>query len=422
MTQSFGEIEFPFFHRWFDVIFVLSACASIVGHMVVYALRQARNSGFSKAEKVAFKSSRMEVRFDGDGDAVDRDQYGDDDDEDGDDDRFDDDGRALAAGGAAVAAGSRSSSGVGGGGGTSPLPSPRTGSGSSGSGRAHASGLFSGTGELARRRGASSWAMPRDADEDADAAARIVGSGGAAAAHLLDTPLAPGRDGHHHHDGVTVAHRSPKRPRSVLLMKTPSHGSSAAAAAGGVGAGGGASMGGGDSGSGDSSSGGSSVGGIVARILQPGPLSPRNLTRTLSSSLSTGSEGSELSHGDAGFAAAKRQLLTSSSSGGAASAAAGSSHHQRAAASGSSSRAAAAAAAAAASASSSFFGSGSSGSPSYGGAGPHASLSATAPPMQRSASGPAGESTSLPGGRVDRRAQREALFSRAGRGTRSKIP
>ncbi len=34
-----GEVEFSFFHRWFDVIFVLSACASIVSFMITNALQ-----------------------------------------------------------------------------------------------------------------------------------------------------------------------------------------------------------------------------------------------------------------------------------------------------------------------------------------------------------------------------------------------
>lgn len=416
VTQSFGEIEFPFFHRWFDVIFVLSACASIVGHMVVYALRQARNSGFSREEKDAFRSGRMDVRFDDDPD----DEYEDEEEEEEDD--HDDVAAALIGGpsGAGAAAGTSSS------GRASPAPSPRTGSGGStssgfGSGLAqgHSSGLFSGAGDLARRRGTANWTLPRDADEDADAAARIVSSGGAAAAHLLDTP-----HGERHHDGSSgggMPQRSPRRQRSKLLLKTPSHRDAAAAAsAGGAGAGfGGVSMGGGGDGSasGDSSSGGSAVGSLMARLLHQ-PLSPRNITRTLSTSLSTGSDGSD--GGDAGFAAAKRQLLSSGSSAGSAAGSVagpltrGAASRGAAAAAGSPSYPAASAAAGAAAR-----GIG-AGAASH--IGPLASMSATAPPTQRSASGPAGEATALPGGRSEYRAQRDALFARAGRGARSKIP
>lgn len=45
ITRAVGDIRFFFFHRWFDVIFVLSACASIVAHMLLSAMRTSRISG-----------------------------------------------------------------------------------------------------------------------------------------------------------------------------------------------------------------------------------------------------------------------------------------------------------------------------------------------------------------------------------------
>ena len=44
ITDAVGRIQFNFFHRWFDVIFVLSACASIVVFMLVAATRSSRIS------------------------------------------------------------------------------------------------------------------------------------------------------------------------------------------------------------------------------------------------------------------------------------------------------------------------------------------------------------------------------------------
>jgi hypothetical protein len=44
ISTAVGNIHFNFFHRWFDVIFVLSACASIVGFMLVVATRSSRIS------------------------------------------------------------------------------------------------------------------------------------------------------------------------------------------------------------------------------------------------------------------------------------------------------------------------------------------------------------------------------------------
>jgi Abscisic acid G-protein coupled receptor len=45
ITRAVGDIRFSFFHRWFDVIFVLSACSAIVGHMLVAATRSSRIAG-----------------------------------------------------------------------------------------------------------------------------------------------------------------------------------------------------------------------------------------------------------------------------------------------------------------------------------------------------------------------------------------
>lgn len=44
ISDAVGNIHFNFFHRWFDVIFVLSACASIVMFMLVAATRSSRIS------------------------------------------------------------------------------------------------------------------------------------------------------------------------------------------------------------------------------------------------------------------------------------------------------------------------------------------------------------------------------------------
>jgi len=44
ITGALGNISFNFFHRWFDVIFVLSACISIVVLMLVAATRSSRIS------------------------------------------------------------------------------------------------------------------------------------------------------------------------------------------------------------------------------------------------------------------------------------------------------------------------------------------------------------------------------------------
>ncbi len=42
ITAAVGDIHFNFFHRWFDVIFVLAACTAIIGHVVAAANRSAR--------------------------------------------------------------------------------------------------------------------------------------------------------------------------------------------------------------------------------------------------------------------------------------------------------------------------------------------------------------------------------------------
>lgn len=66
VSRSIGEIEFSFFHRWFDVIYVLSACASIIIFMTSYAVRASRSSGMSAEEREAFKSGELTVEFEGD--------------------------------------------------------------------------------------------------------------------------------------------------------------------------------------------------------------------------------------------------------------------------------------------------------------------------------------------------------------------
>jgi hypothetical protein len=161
VSRSIGEIEFSFFHRWFDVIFVLSACACIILFTGSYALRASRSSGMSPEEKEAFKGAEIELIFEpGDGET------------------------------------DAHRGGIGGSGKSSPQASPRRlyaeGSGAStllsGEERASATALFAGSLESTRKRG---------------------GGAGASALHLPDTPASAD-------DGRT----SP--PRRLLLLRTPS--------------------------------------------------------------------------------------------------------------------------------------------------------------------------------------------------------